>query len=166
MDNSTVFKRRGILCLIIALIIFGAYVARLFVWQIVDGEKYKDIAKNNSTYSLVSDRTRGEILTADGKPLATNRTLYNVALKKAYIKEGTTNSTIIKVLDLLKTRNEEWRDMLPIIYKDGKYSFAESDTAEEYLSYLQSEAMLDTGVYTMPDEYMKELIKRYECKDI
>jgi penicillin-binding protein 2 len=160
------YRRRGILCLIIALIVFGVYIARLFDWQIIEGEKYKEISKNSASYSLTSNSTRGEILTSDGKPLATNRTIYNIALKKSYIDENNLNSTIIKVLDILKTRNEEWVDELPITYKDGNYSFTEDDDTQEKIEFLQSDSMLDTSVYTMPEEYINDLVKRYDCKNI
>lgn len=166
MDKEIKSHRRGILCLVIALVIFGVYISRLFTWQIVEGEKYKETAKNSASYSLTSDKTRGEILTSDGKPLATNKTLYNVAIKKSYIEQDKLNDTIIKVFDILKTRNEKWVDELPIIYKDGKYSFTDDKETAVKLDFLQSETMLDTSVYTMPYEYMNDLIKRYECKNI
>lgn len=166
MDKERKSHRRGILCLVIALVIFGVYISRLFTWQIVEGEKYKETAKNSASYSLTSDKTRGEILTSDGKPLATNKTLYNVAIKKSYIEQDKLNDTIIKVFDILKTRNEKWVDELPIIYKDGKYSFTDDEETAVKLEFLQSETMLDTSVYTMPYEYMNDLIKRYECKNI
>ncbi len=166
MDKETVFNRRGILCLVIALVIFAGYVARLFVWQVVDGDKYKDISKNNSTYSITSNRTRGEILTSDGKPLATNRTIYNVCLKKSYLDKDKTNETIIKVLSLLEKMDQDWVDKLPVVYDNGGYSFTENDETEDCLSFLQSEAMLDTSVYTMPEQYITDLIERYDCDNI
>lgn len=166
MDKETVFNRRGILCLVIALVIFAGYAARLFVWQVVDGEKYKDIAKNNSTYSITSNRTRGEILTSDGKPLATNRTIYNVCLKKSYLDKDKTNETIIKVLSLLEKMDQDWVDKLPVVYNNGGYAFTENDETEDCLAFLQSEAMLDTSVYTMPEQYITDLIERYDCDNI
>lgn len=166
MNNEYSSKRRGILVLVIAIVIFAVFISRLFVWQIVDADKYKEISKNNSTYSLTSDRTRGEILTSDGKPLATNKTIYNVNMKQTYIDEGKLNDTIVTILDLLKARNEKWVDVLPIKYENGSYSFTDDDETQENLSYIQSENILDVSVYTMPEEYIKALAKRYECENI
>ncbi len=166
MQKDSGLNRRGIILLIIALVIFAGFTARLFCWQVVEGDKYREIAKNNSSYSLTSHITRGEIFTRDGKPLATNRTIYNVIFKKTYIQDKDLNSTIIKVFNILGTRNEDFVDMLPIRYEKGKYSFTDDDMTQDCLKYLQSEAMLDTSVYTLPEEYIEDLVKRYECENI
>ena len=160
------YRRRGVLVLIIALVFFSVFVVRLFFWQVVEGDKYKNIALNSTTFSLSSNSTRGEILTSDGKPLATNRTIYNITFNKNYIKEENLNGTIQKVLKIMKTRNEEWVDMLPIEYSNGGYSFTEDDTSQDCLSFLQSESMLDNSVYTMPEQYIEDLVKRYKCENI
>ena len=165
MDTER-YRRRGILVLIIALIFFAVFVVRLFLWQVVEGDKYKDIALNSTTFSLSSNSTRGEILTSDGKPLATNKTIYNITFKKNYVKEESLNGTIQKVLKIMKIRNEKWVDMLPIKYSNGGYSFTNDDTTQDSLAFLQGESMLDTGVYTMPEQYMEDLVKRYECENI
>lgn len=165
MDTER-YRRRGILVLIIALVFFAVFVVRLFLWQVVEGDKYKDIALNSTTFSLSSNSTRGEILTSDGKPLATNKTIYNITFKKNYVKEESLNGTIQKVLKIMKIRNEKWVDMLPIKYSNGGYSFTNDDTTQDSLTFLQGESMLDTGVYTMPQQYMEDLIKRYECENI
>lgn len=165
MDTER-YRRRGILVLIIALVFFAVFVVRLFLWQVVEGDKYKDIALNSTTFSLSSNSTRGEILTSDGKPLATNKTIYNITFKKNYVKEESLNGTIQKVLKIMKIRNEKWVDMLPIKYSNGGYSFTNDDTTQDSLTFLQGESMLDTGVYTMPEQYMEDLVKRYECENI
>lgn len=165
MDTER-YRRRGILVLIIALVFFAVFVVRLFLWQVVEGDKYKDIALNSTTFSLSSNSTRGEILTSDGKPLATNKTIYNITFKKNYVKEESLNGTIQKVLKIMKIRNEKWVDMLPIKYSNGGYSFTNDDTTQDSLTFLQGESMLDTGVYTMPQQYMEDLVKRYECENI
>lgn len=167
MENK--LSRRGILVLVIAIVIFVGFMVRLFFWQVVDGEKYKEIAKNNSTYSLTSNRTRGEILTSDGKPLATNKTIYNVVLKKGYIDDNKLNDTIIKVLNLLKTRNEKWIDNLPISYKNNSYNFKSDDNSKKNLSYLKSKEFLgylDIDKDDSVDDFMEKLVDRYDCKNI
>lgn len=161
MENK--LNRRGVIVLVIAIIIFAVFIARLFVWQVVEGDKYKEIAKNSSTYSLTSNRTRGEILTSDGEPLATNRTVYNVVLKKSFIKEDDLNYTIVKIFDLLKTRDEKWIDNLPIIYENERYSFLDN---EENLTFLKSKDFLNIDEASSAYEYMQQLVDRYDCKKI
>lgn len=156
-------NRRCIIVLSISIIIIAVFITRLFVWQVVDGDKYKEIAKNSSTYSLTSNRIRGEILTSDGKPLATNKTIYNVVLKKSYIKEKNLNNTIVTIFNLLKTREEKWIDNLPIIYENGEYKFSAD---KENSLFLKSKDFLNIDENSSAYEYMQQLINRYDCKNI
>lgn len=156
-------NRRCIIVIIISTVILAVFVARLFIWQVVESDKYKEIAKNSSTYSLTSNRKRGEILTSDGKPLATNKTIYNIVLKKNYIKEDKLNNTIVKIFDLLKTREEKWIDNLPIIYKNGHYTFLQD---EENLDFLKNNDFLSVDKNSSAYEYMQQLIEKYDCKKI
>ena len=70
-DNTKV--RAGI-CIAITAIIFLAFVARLFSWQIVNGDNYKQVALSSTTYSEETDATRGEILDVNGVGLTVNKT--------------------------------------------------------------------------------------------
>ncbi|MBQ9673519.1 MAG: penicillin-binding protein [Ruminococcus sp.] len=162
MEKSNVYKRRGMLCLAVAVLIFSVYGIRLFNWQILQGDEYQETAKNNSTYSLTSDRTRGEILTSDGKRLATNKTIYNVVLRYSYADKDKLNETVRDVLDILSKRNEKWIDTLPIVYKNNGYSFNKNDTADEMFKFLHSDEMLGKN-YKNADEYIRELSKMYKC---
>ena len=46
MQKDSGLNRRGIILLIIALVIFAGFTARLFFLQVVEGGKYREIAKN------------------------------------------------------------------------------------------------------------------------
>ena len=73
---------RIIICGIIVTLIFCGFTARLFNWQIVNAEQYKEISAKSTSYTEVSDATRGEILDVNGKELAVNKTAYNIVINK------------------------------------------------------------------------------------
>jgi penicillin-binding protein 2 len=57
-----------------AVVLFAVLFFRLWLLQVIDGEKYLAEAKNNRTRSYRVSAPRGEILDRNGKVLVTNRT--------------------------------------------------------------------------------------------
>jgi penicillin-binding protein 2 len=57
-----------------AVVLFAILFLRLWLLQVLDGEKYLAEAKNNRTRSFLTSAPRGEILDRDGKLLVANRT--------------------------------------------------------------------------------------------
>ncbi len=58
----------------VAVVLFGVLFFRLWLLQVIDGEKYLAEAKNNRTRSFRTSAPRGEILDRNGKVLVANRT--------------------------------------------------------------------------------------------
>jgi penicillin-binding protein 2 len=58
----------------VAVVLFGILFFRLWLLQVLDGEKYLAEAKNNRTHSYRVSAPRGEILDRNGKVLVSNRT--------------------------------------------------------------------------------------------
>jgi len=58
----------------VAVVLFGVLFFRLWLLQVLDGEKYLAEAKNNRTRSYRVSAPRGEILDRNGKVLVANRT--------------------------------------------------------------------------------------------
>src|SRR4051794_24299194 len=58
----------------VAVVLFGVLFFRLWLLQVLDGEKYLAEAKNNRTRSYPVSAPRGEILDRNGKVLVANRT--------------------------------------------------------------------------------------------
>ena len=86
-----------------------------------------------------------------------------------FIDDNKLNDTIIKVLNLLKTRNEKWIDNLPISYKNNSYNFRSDDNSKENLSYLKSKEFLgylDIDKDDSVDDFVEKLADRYDCKNI
>lgn len=155
---------RIIICGIIVVLIFCGFTIRLFDWQIVNAEQYKEISAKSTSYTEISDATRGEILDVNGKELAVNKTAYNIVINKIYVKEGEINSIIIRLLELCDICNAKWVDALPIDIVNGALTF-KSDS-EGSLSYITGESMLNDEKLSTPDEILDALAKRYDADTI
>ena len=107
-------RKRITICAVITAVIFCGFLARLFVWQIIEGKDYDKIAVNSTAYTVTTDATRGEILDRNGVGLAVNSTGYRIALDKLYIDENKLNDTVLKLIALVESGGEKWIDNLPI----------------------------------------------------
>lgn len=154
-------NKRISICIIITLVIFLAFGARLFMWQIVEGKEYSKLADNSTAYTVTTDATRGEILDSKGRGLAINRTGYRIVLDKLYINSEKLPETILSLIDLLKTRDEEWIDNLPIeLGKNGVYRFKKGSADE--VKTLKSEDYLDLKSSDSAEKCVKLLSDRYD----
>ena len=162
-DNKS-FLIRIIICGAIVALVFLGFAIRLFDWQIVHGSQYQVLSAQSTSYTEVSDATRGEILDVNGKELAINQTSYNIVINKIYVKENTTNDVISALLDLSTTCNIKWIDALPIKVNDGTAKFL--NNCESELSYIKGESMLNDADLTAADEVLDALAQRYGIDSI
>lgn len=160
-DNS---KSRIIICLVLAFLIFGLFVARLFSWQILQSEEYKKLSAQAASYEENFEATRGEILDVDGNPLSVNKTAYNIVINKIYIKDGETNSIILSLIKLMNECDAKWLDVLPIKLIDGSYEFDKD--YESDLEYIRSQSMLNDENLTSPETIIEKLTERYDAENI
>ena len=91
--------RFGIVVLGICFLYF-VIVTRLFYWQVVRSEELKDLQRLQSSEKLSIPATRGQILSADDFPLATNTISYTFYANPKVIKEK--NDYAEKIAPLLK----------------------------------------------------------------
>lgn len=91
---------RAIICIALVLLIFVLFVIRLYDWQIVHGEEYRELNRESTAFTEVSNATRGEILDVDGNTLVENETAYEIALNKIYISDKDLNSVILKLITI------------------------------------------------------------------
>lgn len=155
-------NKRIRICMIILLVIFCGFLVRLFDWQILSGEEYKQLAVKSTAYTVTTDATRGEILDRNGVGLAVNRTGYRIALDKLYIDDEKLDNTILRLIDLLKTRGEEWIDILPIEKSGSGYAF-KADSASE-IKTLKSSDVLNLKQKDTAKKCVELLKKRYDIK--
>lgn len=160
--------KRPLICLALVVTIMLCFVVRLFDWQILQGDYYREEVATTANYRLTSDDTRGEILDVNGVAIETNTTAYSVIIDKLYITEDMPlNSVIVKLFQIFEQKNTRWIDTLPIVVdSNDKYQFDQAnEDAEDLLEQLRSDEMLDLGVYATADDYMTEMIDRYELEE-
>lgn len=155
---------RLIICGVIVVLIFVGFSIRLFDWQIINSDKYKVISEQSTSYTEVSDATRGEILDVNGKELAINKTAYNIAINKIYVQENTTNDIINTLLDLCSVCKTKWIDTLPIVVDGDTISFETDSTAE--VEYITGESMLNDTDLIEASDILFALAERYKVEDI
>ena len=159
--------KRPLICLALVILIFTGFVARLFDWQIVKGEYYREEVATTANYRLTSDATRGEIVDKNGKAIETNTTAYNVIIDKLYISgELTVNQVILRLFDIFNETETPWIDVLPLVVdSSSNYQFATDKNAEYALETLRSDEYLDLSVYATADDFMEAFIERYDLGD-
>ncbi len=159
--------KRPLICLALVVLIFTGFVIRLFDWQIVKGEYYREEVATTANYRLTSDATRGEIVDKNGKAIETNTTAYNVIIDKLYISgELTVNQVILKLFDIFEETDTPWIDTLPLVVDAGsRYQFGEDKNAEYALERLRSAEYLDLSVYATADDFMEAFVERYDLED-
>lgn len=161
--NNRISKRRLIALASAIGVVFGMYSLRLFQIQLVEGEYYAAKANSNTTLSLPISASRGEILDSALRPMAVNRTSYEVVFDYNYFPIGTgeeqrarQNAIIWELIQLLDAKDEDWNDTLPIS-ADTPYTFEED--RDKDIAKLKSR--LRMADYATAENCMTELSKRY-----
>lgn len=159
--------KRPLICLALVAVIFAGFIVRLFDWQIIQGEYYREEVATTANYRLTSDATRGEIVDKNGKAIETNTTAYSVVIDKLYISgDLTVNQVILKLFKVFKETDTPWIDVLPLVVdSNSRYQFSEDKNAEYTLEVMRSSDYLDLSVYATADDYMDALIDRYDLED-
>lgn len=73
--------------LAVTVLVFLVLLARLFMLQVIDAEAYQVKSDGNRIRMLSIPASRGEILTADGKVLATSKPVYTISVSHLGDKE-------------------------------------------------------------------------------
>ena len=163
-EKKDTTRLRVIICVILLIAICAGFATRLFDWQIVHGEEYKELSAASTAHTVDSDATRGEILDVDGHALAANETAYNIVINKVYASEDhQLNLIIIDLLNTLKQCNADYIDELPISYVDGEFVFDEGSGGD--VEYIESPSMLNKEGLTA-QQIVDELAKRYKADNI
>ncbi len=160
-SNSSI---RAAFCALFTILIFAAFGIRLFSWQIVDSNEYKEEAMSSASYTMSTEASRGDILDRNGKELVINDSGYMIIFNKLYMEEGTENEIINKLVKLMDLRHEEWIDKLPItIDKDGTYRFVEGNEAT--VEFIKSKSMLNMNPYSSAADCMEAFVENYDIDE-
>ncbi|HPU57994.1 MAG TPA: penicillin-binding transpeptidase domain-containing protein, partial [Candidatus Avimonas sp.] len=163
-DNFSVIKRRAITLIAIIAFIFGGYSIRLFQIQIVEGEKYSNLANKSSSIEVPIQASRGEIVDRYLTPMAINRTSFSIIFDGAFFPRGNTeeqqrsqNEIILSLTKLLAEAGCEWNDTLPIT-KTKPYQFLE----DKETSVKNLKAKLKMADYATAEQCMNAMVEQYE----
>ncbi|MBQ7128841.1 MAG: hypothetical protein IJO19_02510, partial [Clostridia bacterium] len=146
-----------IACTAIVIAIVLAYSIRLFQLQVVNYDYYLKESKMSSAASITVDATRGEILDRYGRTIAYNREGYNIILDYTSSSNSRINKTLEKVIKIIKSNKDKWRDKLPISEK-APYKFTEKSDSSEIKTLKRK---LEVQDYANIDECIANMIKNF-----
>lgn len=95
-------------------VIFILFGLKLIEMQVVEGAEYANLANLQVNKSQTVPAARGEIVDRYGRPMAMNRTGFNVIFDRAFLPTGKENDTILRLVEILKESHEPWLDNLPM----------------------------------------------------
>lgn len=158
-------KSRTIFLNSIILVIFVAFFGALIKIQIIDEDVYSTSQNIVSSYNVVEESARGEILDRNGNPLVTNMQGNSIVFNAAYFPSGNEqskrNEIIYGLIKMFEQSGEEYIDKLPIVIdSNGNYAFAEDRDSD--IEWLKSSDMLNLNSYATAENCMDALIKRYQ----
>jgi penicillin-binding protein 2 len=133
-----------------AVVLFAVLFFRLWLLQVIDGEKYLAEAKNNRTRSYRTSAPRGEILDRNGKVLVANRTslALQVNPRKLPADEARRQAELARLAELTHTT---LRHLRRIMHEELKLAPAapvtlRSDVGHYLVYYLQENQERFPGV--------------------
>ncbi len=146
---------------IINLIIYAVgiiLVLRLFNFQIIHGEEYRQLSNNRLTREIVVTPTRGNILDRTGNILVGNTMGFELQLYKSKIDNETLNKTILNVISILEKNGDTYTDNFPIKINPFEYSYQ-----GETLTNWKKNNKLDEN--TTAEEAFFSFATKYEVKN-
>lgn len=151
---------RFIAVIVIALLVFSAYLFVLFKMQVIDTDYYKKQSESKIYSTESVSASRGNICDRNGQLLVTNETVYTITFSRALMPVKTQDSIILSLCRLLSESGESYYDTLPIS-GSAPYSFTyEGETAEKQISELIERFRLSSDATAA--QVMEQLIKKYK----
>ena len=148
-----IFILAGVITLVLLL-----YSLCLMQMQVVNGEKFANIAEQGTTKLQRIKAARGEILDRNGRPMAVNALGRDVTIDKAYLPKDQMNEVILRLIHIMEDADEDWIDNLPITetapfeFKDGEGYQNAIATLKKTLN-MQQYATAENVVETLRDAY-------------
>lgn len=163
-------KHKGRVFLLVGVIIavFVVFALRLMKYQIVDAEKYREMAQGNYTSTQSIDAARGEMLDRYGRPLAVNQVSYDVMINEAYLPNKMRNTVIERIILLMESEGQSWIDTLPISTTEPFAFLTETESQKRQLEQIKTnnKINLDADVQTTLDNLFKKYkLIHYTCKE-
>ncbi len=158
-------RRIGAICLFLAF--FALFSVDLIKIQLVDGSTYRAESAAVSAHTVTVNAARGEIVDRYGNALVTNRQGYALVFDGAYFptpdEQSSRNVIIVKLINLLNAKGEEWNDTLPLeLDENGQVVFkADSDYQ---IKRIKAEDMLNLNEYATAQNCFDALVARYDLQ--
>ena len=129
-----IFKDRHFYLVLLVLLIFTVFTARLFILQIVEGEKHEDEEKISNMVTLETDSPRGDIYDRNGVLIATVRTVYTVNMTYVSSDQASRDRMYLELIELLDEMGEEHMNSLsPYLKSPEEWSgnLSENESARD-----------------------------------
>src|SRR5215207_9120674 len=114
-DSSQNLRARLRFLQAMVVLLLGALSVRLYVLQVVRGERYAEIAQNQRRRRLPIPAPRGRILDREGRPIVDSRPIYNVILSREDVKGKDLTSLIEPLAEGLGVDKDILRDYFELV---------------------------------------------------
>ncbi|MBR5452125.1 MAG: hypothetical protein IKV36_03925 [Clostridia bacterium] len=150
-------KRVKIMSGIMAVVLFVFFI-RIFDYQLISSSKYTTDNGNIRTRTVVIKAPRGEIHDCYGRPIAINRSGYDVVFNRAYMTSDNMNSTIKLITDVFLSNKAVWNDILPL-QNSGEYDFTDD---EQEIAILKKNIPVNS--YASAQNCFDQLVEKYSLQ--
>ncbi|MDR0315147.1 MAG: hypothetical protein LBH71_04270 [Oscillospiraceae bacterium] len=150
----------------VIIVVFIAFSISIFKTQILDRDQYTTLGNIVSSYDVIVQSARGEIVDRNGNPIVSNRQGNAVVFNASFFPEDqkSRNEIIHNLIKLFEASGEEYIDNLPIVAgSGGKLAFEQE--RESDIEWLKSADMLNLNSYATAQNCMDALIKRYSLEN-
>src|ERR1044072_6459126 len=114
-DTSQNLRARLRFVQVLVAVMLGALSVRLYVLQVVRGERYAEIAENQRRRRLPIPAPRGIIRDREGRVLVDSRPIYNVLLSREDVKGKDLNSLIEPLAEGLSVDKDFLREYFALV---------------------------------------------------
>ena len=114
-DTSQNLRARLRFIQAMVVMLLGVLAVRLYVLQVVRGERYAEIAENQRRRRLPIPAPRGLILDREGRVLVDSRPIYNVIMSREDVKGKDLNSLIDPLAEGLTLDKDILREYFEVV---------------------------------------------------
>ena len=132
-------------------------VIRLFDYQVVHGEEYRQMSNNRLTREVTVTPTRGRILDRTGIEIVGNTMGFELQLYKSKIDVQTLNNTILKTIQLLEENGDTYINTIPINLDTFEFTISE----DNLVNWKKKNRITDTAT---AEEAINILATRYNVQ--
>jgi penicillin-binding protein 2 len=114
-DTSQNLRARLRFVQVLVILMLGLLSVRLYVLQVVRGERYAEIAENQRRRRLPIPAPRGVVLDREGRVLVDSRPIYNVILSREDVKGKDLNSLVDPLAEGLSVDKDILREYFEVV---------------------------------------------------